>query len=162
MNFTRIDNALATCKTHLDATSARGTEIESYLVSCLLVVIAAEYEMRLKCMIAKRAERVNDRHVHQYVTGQVGKSVRVPRIEQINGLLGAFGSDYKELFTAAVCNSQAHVAYDNIVTNRHSVAHTTGAHVTLIDLEQWLPDSKKVLEEVALALGLSAAEIATL
>jgi hypothetical protein len=162
MNFKRLDDAMATCKKHLDSTGARGTEIESFLVSHLLVAAVADYEEKLEAMMAKRAERTADGHLHSFVKAACNKMARAPSLSKIAGLLGSFGQDYKAAFSTVITNTPAHIAYDNIVTNRHAIAHKTGSLFTFTDLERDYPTSKQVLEAAANALTLTASEIALL
>lgn len=162
MDFKRIDAAVATCKSHIDATGARGTEIESFLVSYLLVTIAADFEIRLEAIVSKRAERTADPHIQSFVRVAAGRIIRGIKISEITGVLGHFGSDCKESFSKEIADTLPHTCYDNILANRHMVAHQTGPNMTFAELETALPESKKVLDAVASALGLTATELSGL
>jgi hypothetical protein len=162
MLFPRIDATMATCKAHLDATGAHNTEIETYLVGYALTVVCAEYELRIEALLCKRAERSGDGDVHSFVKNTIDKIVRSPNIGAIAGALGHFGSQCKTDFQALVTNTPAHAAYDGIVNNRQLLAHLTGHQMTFPNLEKSLQDTTDVFDAIGIALGLTAAELATL
>jgi hypothetical protein len=162
MKFPQSDNAIAVCKDHLDRTGARGTEIESYLVGYLLVSICSEYEIRLRRILEVRATKVADRHVCSFVTHALGKIVRSIKVSEIAGTLGGFGLDYKKGFHDIIDGTTAHTAYDNIMTNRHSVAHKTGTNITFSELEAAFKESNEIITAIAKAVGLTDVEIAAM
>lgn len=163
MDFTRIDDAVAACKAHLDATNSRGTEIESFLVAHLLITIGAEYENFVERIIVKRAERTADAHVHSFVKRTAHRIIRSVKVTEISGHLACLGGTCKDDFQKAVNGTISETHYGNIITNRHMVAHDQQLpNMTMAELETALPESKKVLEAVANAIGLTAAEMASL
>ena len=135
MKFTQLDNAMDVCKQHLDNTGARGTEIENYLVGYLLVNICSEFEIRLKKLVEIRAARSGDKHLHNFVMYASSRVIRSIKVGEIAGYLGGFGADWKTSFHDSVLDTPSHVGYDNIMTNRISVAHLTGTLMTFADLE---------------------------
>jgi hypothetical protein len=159
MKFKRIEDAFETCKKHLDSTNSRNTEIESFLVGYLIVLVIAEYEVLLEKILAKRADRIKDAHVQSFVKVAVDKLTRSIKIGEVSGLLSHFGSDYKKAFVDA--NQKTPTAmtyYDNIMANRHLVAHQTGTTMTLLELETAFIESKIVFQTLADALTLTADE----
>jgi hypothetical protein len=160
MKFPRLDNAMAVCKLHLDTTGARGTEIESYLVGYLLMIICAEFDDRFKKLIETRAARAGDAQLKNFIVHACGRIVRGNKVAELTGHLSGFGGACKTDFHSAVA-ATAVTSYDNIMTNRHTVAHYTTSHsMTFADLERAYNDSRDVLKAVATALGLSTAELA--
>jgi hypothetical protein len=164
MKFTRIDDALARCEIHLDSTGARNSELETYLVSYLLVLISAEYEMCYEKLLELRAVRFGDHHVSSVIKRWAHSQKSRMKISDIAGCLGAFGQDYKNAFDAKVNDpaSKAVLAWNNIYTNRNSVAHEEGTSVTLNDLKVFFADSKPIMLGVAEAMAFTPAEIAAL
>jgi hypothetical protein len=163
MKFARLDNAMAVCKAHLDATGTRGTEIEHYLVGYLVVIICAEFDARFKKIVETRAGRTGDAHLKNFVVHACGKIVRGNKVSELTSHLGGFGGTCKTDFHAAIAGTTSQGSYDNIMTNRHTVAHHTTSHsMTFNELERAYADSHALLTAVANALGLSAAEIAAL
>jgi hypothetical protein len=53
----------------------------------------------------------------------------------------------------------AHVAWDNIYTNRQAVAHKTGTQMSFGDLKKDYKDSLVVLDALVVALSLRPREI---
>jgi hypothetical protein len=120
MKFTRIEDALTNTKNHLDSTNSRNTEIESYLVGYLIVLVIAEYEVLLEKIIERRADRIQDSHVQSFVKVAVDKLTRSIKIGEVSGLLGHFGGTYKKSFQDANLKAPKAVTYyDNIMENRH-------------------------------------------
>ena len=160
MNFRRIELAIEVCRNHLDSTNARNSEIESYLVSHIIVLVIAEYEMLLEKMILKRVGRTNDAHVQSFVHKSLDKFFRSIKVTEISGLLGRFGEDYKKSFQDAAANIQPAISrYGNILQSRHAIAHEASLNMTWAELEISFNESKLVLSAIANALGLTADEI---
>jgi hypothetical protein len=80
-------------------------------------------------------------------------------ISDIVKVLKRFGDDYKLTFHGQVMSGTAHVAWDNIYTNRQAVAHKTGAQMSFGDLKTNYKDSLTVLDALAAALNLKRREI---
>lgn len=73
--------------------------------------------------------------------------------------LGRFGIDYKQAFHGQVTSGMAHVAWDNIYTNRQAVAHKTGTQMSFGDLKRDYKDSLVVLDALVSALSLKPREM---
>ncbi len=162
MDFNRIDQAMATCKTHLDATGSRNTEIESMLVGYLLAIIYAEFEKKLKKLVAHRASRTKDAEIISFCSAVTKYVLRSINIGDIKGALAHFAPSYKDAFKDAVEGMPIHAAYDNIVLNRHGVAHVAGTNLTFSELEKEFPLSLGVFTEIANVLGIDPVEAAVL
>lgn len=161
MKFQRIEDAIATCASHLDASSARGTAIENLLVSYLLVLICAEYEMCLAKLLQMRAARISDVHLLKVLNKWVTNQTKRMAIRDLSECLKQLGDDYRDDFSTRVqVHATAHLSWNNIQTNRHAVAHSTGVGVTLNELDGFFKDSQAVLIAVAEGLGFTATEIA--
>lgn len=153
MDFPRIENALEVCEKHLNATASWGTEIESYLARYMLTVIYSSYEEWIKEIFVKRCSNSTDKHLSEFVKSAVNQLFRGIRINQITGILGSFGDDYKMVFTDKIQNTEAHNAYDALINNRQDTAHREGANVTFSDIKRFYKDSKPVLETIEEILG---------
>ena len=156
MTFGRIDNAISVCSQHLDDTNSRNTEVESFLVQYLLVLITSEYDLRLKRLVEIRVSKSEDDQILSFASYACGKIVRGSKISDIRGnILRPFGATCDQTFEDEVIDTEGHVAYDSIIANRHSVAHATGANLTFSELEHNYKKSKAVLDAVAKALDLT-------
>ena len=120
----------------------RSTEIESYFVQYLLVRICAEYETRVTTLVHRRCSRTTDPHLKSFAQQTATYVCQRFSIGDIAKVLGRFGVDYKQAFHGQVMSGMAHVAWDNIYTNRQAVAHKTGTQMSLGDLKKDYGDSR--------------------
>jgi hypothetical protein len=163
MKFTRIDAHLEICRTHLDASGARGTVIEQILVGFLLVAVVSEFDRRLKSIVVKRVERIGDGEVVSFVRATAWKHLRSVNVGELVGCLGHFGKTCASQFQTTMQTPGLQAAYDNVWTNRRTTAHEEQLPMmTLLELERMLPQAISVIDAFAAAIGLTAAEIAEL
>jgi hypothetical protein len=162
MRFTGLEFVINQCEEHLDRSMARSTEIETYFVQYLLVRICAEYETRIAALVHRRCSRTTDHHLRAFAQRTAVDVCKRFAITDIAKTLERFGSDYKQGFHGKVMNSRAHVAWDNIYTNRNAVAHQTGTQMSLGDLKTDYGESLAVLDAIVMALGLLPGEMSDL
>jgi hypothetical protein len=147
-----LDRLISDCETHLQVHNAGGTAIESYFVQYILTRICAEYENRIGILVRRRCSRTRDAHVKQFLERSAREAAKRFNISDIKGTLERFGDDYKTAFHNSIANTAAHVAWDNIYTNRHGVAHGGGAQMSFMDLKRDYADSLLVLDAIVNAL----------
>jgi|HubBroStandDraft_5_1064220.scaffolds.fasta_scaffold89803_2 hypothetical protein len=157
MKFSNLDSLIKRCEDHLDGTNTRSTEIENCLVQYLLVRIWAEYEQRVSALVHRRCSRIADLHVKTF--SQKHAKLKRFTIHDIGETLAKFGDDYKQMFHAGAMIGLAHVAWDNMYTNRQAVAHSTPIPMTFPELKKSYTDSLVVLDHLVSALTLSPTEI---
>jgi hypothetical protein len=158
MKFGSLDFVIQRCEAHLDTTGTRSTEIESYFVQYLLVRICAEYEARVTTLVHRRCSRTKDAHLKSFAQQTAEYICQRFSISDIAKILGRFGSDYKQAFHGQVMSGMAHVAWDNIYTNRQAVAHKAGAQMSFGDLKKNYQESLVVLDALISALSLKPQE----
>jgi hypothetical protein len=158
MQFAVLDYHLQQCERHLDATGARNTEVEYYLVQYLLVRICAEYEQRIRLMVRRRCSRIRDEHLKRLIDPHLVYVTKRYSFGDINNLLGRFGPDYQDAFANQFVNQQPQTAWTNIYTNRQAVAHKAGVQMSFGDLQDDYKASLAVLDALAVALGLRTSE----
>jgi hypothetical protein len=158
MPFYKIDNAIEICKFHLnsiDIETPNLIEIESYIVSALILLIVSEYEELIEKIFSDRAYLCGDNYVSSFVNATISQKFRSPDLNKITDILGKFGSDYREQFSKNIINTEAHAAWDNILKARHSIVHKKGSlNITFRELTLTYPKTKKVIEELNMTLGL--------
>jgi len=159
MTFARLDALIQSCEAHLDSTGTRNTDIENYFVQLLLIRIVAEYETRVTALVHCRCSRPKDAHVKSFAQQQAAIVCKRFKISDIGQTLAKFGDDYRLAFISNAMTGVAHVAWDNIYSNRQSVAHEAGTQMSLRDLKTNYADSQAILEALVLALGLRPGEI---
>jgi len=147
MRLPRIDQALEVCRRHLASTGAYGTEIENLLTRSLLVLICAEFEERIEETIQERCSSIEDASLKEFIASCMGAVFRSVRSSEMAGLLKRFGGRCKDGFTRrADSNPIAVTFYNNIVTNRHGVAHTTGGNATFPEVKRFYEEGHIVLD----------------
>lgn len=158
MPFLKIENALSTCKLHLDSLNvAHPTkeEIETYLVSALVLLIISEYEELIEKLFAERAAICGDSHISQYVQSSVAQKFRSPDLSKITEILGKFGGNYRNNFSKAILNTEYHHAWDNIMQARHAVVHKRGPiNITFGELSLSYKRTKTIITELKKTLGI--------
>lgn len=159
MKFGTIDFVLKRCEDHLNATATQGTEIESYFVQYLLVRICAEYEMRITTLFHRRCSRTRDAELRSFAQKTAAYVCKYFSISDIGKILERFGDAYKKQFNIQVMGDSAHVAWDNIYTNRQAVAHKVAPQMSFGDLKLDYQSSLRVLDALVLALQLRPREI---
>jgi hypothetical protein len=159
MKFATLEFVMQRCEQHLDYTSTRSTEIESYFVQYLLVRICAEYEARVTTLVHRRCSRTKDAHLRSFAQKTAEYVCKRFDIADIATLLKRFGTDYKDAFHTQVMSGTAHIAWSNIYNNRQAVAHKSGAQMSFGDLKTDYQKSLEVLDALAAALSLKPREI---
>ena len=155
MRLPVVDAEIELCEEHLRAAGAFDTEIETFLVRYLLVLICGRYEETIESLVVRRAERAGDAQVTQFVKSAVDRMVRSPKTSDIAGLLDRFGEEEKDRFREKVKDTRAELSFNGIVANRHAIAHGGTVQMTFEDLRKDYSRSLAVLEECASALGVS-------
>ena len=151
MNLTRVDAALEDCEHHLETTGTLGTEIEPILTVYVSAVIYAAFEAEVRRTLAARVASIaeGDRHVGNFATYASARLVRSIKIGELAGAAAWFHEDCKVRFHNAL-DDEAHAAWDNIVNNRHGVAHeddsTVVSNMTFRELKEAYPKALTVLE----------------
>ncbi len=151
MNLTRVDAALEDCERHLETTGTFGTEIEPILTVYVSAVIYAAFEAEVRRTLAARIASVveQDQHVGNFATYASTRLVRSIKIGELAGAAAWLHEDCKLRFHDAL-DGEAHAAWDNIVTNRHGVAHeddsTVVSNMTFRELKEAYPKALTVLE----------------
>lgn len=155
MRLARIDQTLEECEKHLSSTKAFGTEIENLLTRSLLVLICAEFEQKIEAIVQEKCATIPDRSLREFVGSCVGAVFRSVRSSEIAGLLNRFGGTYKEIFKQkADANQVAVTFYNNIVTNRHGVAHSDGGNATFLEVKDFYEKGHVVLDFFREALSM--------
>lgn len=159
MPFSRIESAFKTCSAHMDLVddgAIERMEIESYLVSAVVLLIVSEYEALIENIFVLRAKKCGDELVVNFVKESVARTFRSPDLGKISEMLGKFGAEYKENFCAKVMNTPEKAAWDNIMKARHAVVHKRGSlNLTLLELTSSYSKTKMIIEALKDSLELS-------
>lgn len=161
MLFTVIDNALNTCARHLkalDPTDFSNSEVETYLVGGLVVLIVSEYEDYLESAFIRRAEMCGDICAINFIRNTLSQKFRSPDISKITTTLKNFDVALNEEFRSDIQDSPEMAAWDSLMKARHAVVHKKGSlKLTFRELMENYEKTKKVITTVENTLGLSKA-----
>jgi hypothetical protein len=147
MRIARIDEALERCHEHLSETSAYGTEIESLLTYSILVLMCAEFERAIEVVLQEKCLTVADPSISAFFKSCVYAVFRSVGSSELAGLLNRFGPIYKVSFTRSASDNPIPVTfYNNIVINRHRVAHSVGSNATFREAKQFYEEGHVVLD----------------
>jgi HEPN superfamily RiboL-PSP-like protein len=156
MKLPQIDHLIEVCKKHLEDSKAWGTEIAIYLTGYLLVVMCAAFEECIEGLVNDRASRSADTFLAAFVRSATSQLFRSPKTSSIAGLLGRFGKEHGERFTAEMRkNERAETFFNNLVLERHGTAHKAGSDLTFSEVVGFYSEAHTVLDAVALVIGLT-------
>lgn len=147
----RTNSVLEECRRHIDSTASTGTEVEAFLSQYLLVVLCAEMQEEMYRVVESRAKKCGDEGMCSFALASSKKILRSVKTGELSGFVGGFGSARKGRFVDAL-DERTVFQYNSAVDNRHSVAHRSGAQVTLSDMAEIIAAAKRVLESALAAL----------
>lgn len=143
MRLPRIDQALEDCERHLESTKSFNTPIESLLTQALLVISYAEFEQRMLATIEEKRTSGWDGPPGEIWYRSVGYDDLAGILEQFGG---AYIGTFKQQCNASHANQRAVTFYNNIVTNRHRVAHSSGANTTFPEFKRFYDEGHVILD----------------
>ncbi len=147
----RTSSVLEECQQHIDNTASTGTEVEAFLSQYLLVVLCAEVQEEMYRVVELRAKKCGDDEICSFALASSKKILRSVKTGELSGFVGGFGSARKGRFVNAL-DQRTVLQYNSAVDNRHSIAHRSGAQVTLSDMTEIVVAAKRVLESAMAAL----------
>jgi hypothetical protein len=94
--------------------------------------------------------------MESFVQSAMGRnSFRSLKTSEIADFLNRFGLDCKNRFRQELdTNQRAETFFNNLVTNRHDTAHSTGSNVSFSDLINFYSEGHAVLDAIKAALQL--------
>jgi hypothetical protein len=109
--------------------------------------MCAEFEQQIEKIILEKYTSISDTSMRDFVGSCLGAVFRSVKSNEIAGLLNRFGSRYKEVFVEKTKeNERAVTFYNNIVVNRHRVAHSDGSSITFREAVQFYEEGHIVLD----------------
>lgn len=140
--FAEIDAVILKAK----SPAAADLELQAYLASYLVVLIAGIFEDCVESLVGRRAAKAGDQEMEQFVRESVSKSFRSPKFEYIKELMALFSDSYRKNFEKKV-DEKARSAIGSIVAHRTSVAHHGEIpNVTLGEIENYYNGAKPIFE----------------
>ncbi len=160
MTLPRVDAALETCERHLVSTRSINTEVEAILTSYVSAVAYSAFESQARTIVANRAARETvDEHLANFARTAATRLMRSIRIGELAGAAAWFHGDCKDRFHSML-DPEAKAAWDNIINNRHNVAHededamgSAISNLTFSELKSMYPKALTVLDCLRLAIA---------
>jgi hypothetical protein len=149
MQLARIDQAIEKCQELLTETKAAGTEVEAFLTNYLLVLMYATFEQEVRKIIVSRASMANDPPLESYVNSSLKFVFKSMLTSELSELLACFGANYRREFKSKVNFTRAETFFNNIVTDRHKVAHEGYSNVTFTELLSFYQEGHTVLDALS-------------
>lgn len=135
----RTQLSVDSCRQHLDTTETWGSEIESFLTQHILVIMCAEIQQEFYSVLELRANEssTSDSELTNFVLTTGKKVLRSIGKGEVAGFVGYFGDDAKRYLNDNVDEREV-TLYNNAVSNRHDVAHSSGSNITLREIDDIL------------------------
>ncbi len=154
MTLSDIDKNLLLCQKHLEDTNSKGSEVESFLTQFLLIHICGEYEKEIEKIVGQRAKKSSDVELATFVSETI-EAYKHLKLEAIRGkILRKFSEKYVNHFDSKIKGSDSEIMYQNIITNRDSIAHGGNINMTLAELINSHDKAKLVLAALYDSLNL--------
>lgn len=123
MSLIRSVGALETCRRHIASMPKSNPEIEAVLASYACAIIYSELEGRVRELVADRVSHgQSDSRIRRWGAFSAKRLIRSIKISELAGVAGQFDDHCKSHFQEAI-DEQCKAAWDQIVQNRHGVAH---------------------------------------
>lgn len=150
MSLPSVDHVIGACKSHIHEAELQGSEMESYLADYLLVVVCAAFEEEIERLIQDRIRKSKDKSLESLCMSCISAVFRSVKSSEIAGLLNRFGEEYKTLFASKLKDNEAAVSrFNNIVINRHKVAHSEGSNMTFEEVVRSYSEGSLVLNALS-------------
>lgn len=148
----RLEGEIEMCVAHVDSTDTRYTSIGDFIAKCLLVRICSKYEIAIADMVRQKMKTMDDEAFREKMEKILSRfSLYSYELEQ--KILKRFGDRYIEKFNNEITNDDR-MGYNNMIENRHSVAHGRDIQFTIADIPLAHQHGKLVLRAFANALEL--------
>jgi len=109
--------------------------------------MCSEFEQKIEGLVQQKCSSIEDSSIKEFFGSCVNAVFRSVKSTEMAGLLSRFGPSHKEAFRQKTYDHQkAETFYNNIVTNRHRVAHSEGSQVTFRDTKQFYEEGHVVLD----------------
>lgn len=154
LGLSDLDDDLLLCKTHLETTNTKGTQIESFLTRFLLVHICGEYEKEIKRIMIERAQQSGDLALSSYVEKSIERVRNIKTGDLRGNILNRFSENCLVFFNSRIKDTESEARYNNIITNRdYGAAHGGIINITFDELLISHNKAKEVLQVVSDALN---------
>lgn len=149
----RTKLALDNCRSHLVEANSEGTEIEAYLAQHILVIMCAEIQQELYATLELRLNLSADSNITNFALVAGKKILRSIGKGEVVGFVNNFGGAAKNYMNDNLSDREV-ALYNNAVSNRHDVAHSSGSNITFRELDDILDAASKFIDVFKVAIYL--------
>ena len=153
MHLSEIDAAISTCAEHLDASGARGSEIEAFLTQYVLIRICANFEERVQFFLSRPVQNVADEYVRALAEQGVRHISQGSKTSDIAEMLQRIDPILRDRFRSSVSNTPGEQSFNQLVTSRNLTAHDRGSSFTFNELVEHYNRAHTVLDSLRDAIA---------
>ena len=150
--FDHLEKQISVYDQHLIDTGAIDSQIEQVFVGYVLIRIHVAFEESIRSAINERCYREQDPPLNNFNKWAIDRILRSIRFSDLSDILGHFDEQYKELFKGT--SDRTKTSWNNILSNRHSVAHEAPTYATFSEIQKWFSEAQGVIVAFRKALGL--------
>ena len=159
----KTSDALEKCKEHLQDTKSLDSPIATYLAQYLSIIFCAEMEETIKHLfnqaVKNRSNQLSDSELQEFINNQL-KKLKHSGLKkgELADYVKTFSEQAKEKFNNQLENKDSEItAYNNMIINRHSVAHTSQvSQFSFLELKKAVESANKILIAMQIALQLES------
>lgn len=136
---------------YADSWAQKDERLGAHLAAYICILLLGVLEDCIEHLIVERARRSGDPELQAFVTCVIGERFRNPSYQRICETLDDFSQDYKRKFVEKINrNSREAEALENIVANRHSLAHegTGKLNLTVRDMSDYYRRVMAIVEAI--------------
>ena len=119
---------------------------KSYLAKFLVVFICGLYEEIIETIISEKVEKLRSLQVSNFVTKYFEDYFRNPCFDKVIELLGKFDPAWANELSKI--QKILKLALDSIVSNKNAIAHGLNSGITLVQVEEYYYNSRKLIEKI--------------
>lgn len=155
----KTESILSDCREHLDNTNSSNSAIENYLTQYISIIFCAEMEENVKKLfntsIENKALILSDLELREFINNQL-KKLKQSGLKKgdLADYVKNFSEQAKERFNYQLQDKDREItAYNNMILNRHSIAHTSATRqFSFRDLKEAVKAAKEILIAIQISL----------
>lgn len=148
MRINEIDDALSSCRRHLEDSGALDPEIDWFLAQYILVRIRAKFEERVRALISEPLDEVADEYVRQLASHGVSHIVRGSQTSHISETLKRIDPNLQAEFRRRVSDTEKERSFNFLAISRNQTAHSATSNLTLDSLSHHYEAAHLVLDDL--------------
>lgn len=146
-----LDKEIELCVKHVTSTDNQYTIIGDFIAKCLLVRMCSKYEIAIYDMAQIKLKTITDENFCATMNKTLERFSLLPdQLEE--KILKKFGDIHVKKFSRQISNIR--IKYDNVIKNRHSIAHGRDIEFTINEIPDAHTHGKTVMCAFKTALDI--------